>query len=190
MSYFSMLLGLLQKPPSPVQDQTQPAPAAPAQPGQYQPSAALIACVGAACAMILVNTVPKYEGVRYVGYVDPVGIPTKCMGDTSNVVVGQTYSVADCMDSLSKQLIEHAQPVLACTPDLANRPEQLSAAVSLAYNIGAGAYCNSNIAKAFNAGNWLAACKLFPEYDMAGGKVLPGLVTRRNDEMQTCEVGL
>lgn len=194
MSIFAIIGALFSRSPVPAKASPAPAtqePPQPAtQPGQYKPSVALIACVGAVCAQLLVTSIPQYEGVKLEGYRDMVGVPTKCMGDTSNVVVGRPYTVADCSESMSTQLVAHAAPVLQCTPGLKGHPYQLAAAVSLAYNIGVGAYCRSNIAAAFNAGKLSAACKLFPEYDMAGGKVVPGLLTRRKSEEHTCLEGL
>ncbi|WP_131753610.1 lysozyme [Burkholderia vietnamiensis] len=161
------------------------------------PKKTLVGVVGAATAALLVSVVPQFEGIRYVGYRDPIGIPTKCMGDTTNVVVGQKYSDAECRASLERQLIVHAEPVLKCTPGLAGRTYQLAAAVSFAYNIGAGAYCSSSTARRFNAGDWRGACRAMnesdsgrPQWVTAGGRVLPGLVKRRAEERALCERGL
>jgi len=161
------------------------------------PKKTLVGVVGAATAALLVSVVPQFEGIRHVGYRDPIGIPTKCMGDTTNVVVGQRYSEAECRASLEQQLIVHAEPVLKCTPGLKGRTYQLAAAVSFAYNIGAGAYCSSSTARRFNAGDWRGACRAMnesdsgrPQWVTAGGRVLPGLVKRRAEERALCERGL
>lgn len=157
----------------------------------------LAALVGAGAAAVLMTIVPKFEGVVTRGYLDPVGIPTKCMGDTHDVVVGKRYSEAECRESLETQLIAHAEPVLKCTPALAGHTYQLAAAVSFAYNIGAGAYCGSSTARRFNTGDWRGACRAMNESDAgraqwvtSGGRVLPGLVKRRADERALCEKGL
>jgi lysozyme len=152
--------------------------------------AALIAVVGYAAANILVTTVPEHEGEVLQGYLDPVGIPTKCYGDTYDVVVGQRYTPEECLRSLETQLIAHAKPVLACVPELAGHPEQLAASVSLAYNIGTGNFCKSTIARKFRAGDWSGACAGFDAWVRAGGKVLKGLVRRRADERRICETHL
>ncbi|MDR1685213.1 MAG: lysozyme [Desulfovibrio sp.] len=152
--------------------------------------AALIAVVGAFAADILVTTVPEHEGEVLKGYLDPVGIPTKCYGDTYDVVVGQKYTPEECLRSLEKQLIAHAKPVLACVPELEGHPEQLAASVSLAYNIGTSAFCKSSIARNFRAGNWYSACAGFSAWNKAGGKILKGLVRRRADERAICETNL
>ncbi|WDD92773.1 lysozyme [Burkholderia sp. FERM BP-3421] len=159
-----------------------------------RPSKTLVSIVGAATAALLFSTVPQHEGIRLVGYLDPVGIPTKCMGDTTNVVVGRRYSDAECRESLERQLIAHAEPVLRCTPALKGHTYQLAAAVSFAYNVGVSAYCASTSAKRFNTGDWRGACRALnqsdsgqPQWVTANGRVLPGLVRRRADERALCE---
>lgn len=151
----------------------------------------LAAIVGAAAATLLYVTIPKDEGLRYVGYLDIVGIPTKCTGDTSGVVVGKRYTAAECRESLDKALIAHAKPVMACTPGL--RPDgldnQRAAAVSLAYNIGTTAYCRSTAARKFNAGDIRGACDAFLRWNNAGGRVIKGLTLRRQRERALCLTG-
>ncbi|UEP49667.1 lysozyme [Burkholderia ambifaria] len=158
------------------------------------PKKTLVGVVGAAAAALLFSMVPKFEGTKLIGYFDPVGIPTKCMGDTTNVVVGQRYSEAECRELLERQLIVHAEPVLKCTPILKGHTYQLAAAVSFAYNVGTTAYCGSTTAKRFNAGDWKGACRAMneadngrPQWVTARGRVLPGLVKRRADERELCE---
>ncbi|OJA82898.1 glycosyl hydrolase [Burkholderia ubonensis] len=158
------------------------------------PKKTLVGVVGAATAALLVSIVPKFEGTKLVGYLDPVGIPTKCMGDTTNVVVGQRYSEAECRESLERQLIAHAEPVLKCTPSLKGHTYQLAAAVSFAYNVGTSEYCGSATAKRFNAGDWRGACRAMnqsdtgrPQWVYSDGRMLPGLVKRRADERALCE---
>ncbi|WP_316980436.1 lysozyme [Shumkonia mesophila] len=152
--------------------------------------AVLIRIVGAAAAGILCTIVPAFEGTEYVGYADVGGIPTKCMGDTTDAVIGQRYSEAECIESLETELIAHAGPVLKCVPQLEGHPYQIAASVSLAYNIGTGAFRKSTIAKNFRAGRWAEACRGFPAWNKAGGKVVQGLANRRAAERKLCETEL
>lgn len=168
----------------------------------------LASVVGIAAAAILFDIIPKHEGVVHKGYLDPIGIPTKCMGDTRDVIVGKIYTPAECLLSMESALINHAEPVLRCTPVLKDRPEILAAAVSFAYNFGPIAYCTSSIAQNFNRGDFATGCKRFNEgadgkpqwiyvkdkYDPVAKKwtykSLPGLITRRAEERALCEKGL
>ena len=158
---------------------------------------ALAGVVGTVAATTLYCIVPRFEGVVHRGYFDPVGIATKCSGDTHDVVVGQLVSPAECWESLNRQLVAHADDVLRCTPDLKDHPNQLAAAVSFAYNIGGRAYCKSTTARRFNAHDWKGACRAMNESDegraqwvTSYGRILPGLVKRRAEERALCEAGL
>ncbi|CAG9262247.1 lysozyme [Paraburkholderia caribensis] len=157
----------------------------------------LVGIVGVTSAALLYCIVPRFEGLVNHGYLDAGGIPTKCMGDTHDVIVGRTYSSAECSASLEAQLIAHAEPVLRITPQLRGHPNQLAAAVSFAYNIGIGQYGASETARRFRMQDWKGACKAMnesddgrPQWVSANGVVLPGLVKRRAEERRLCEVGL
>ena len=65
-----------------------------------------------------------------------------------------------------------------------------AALVSFAYNLGTGALEKSTLAKHVKEGNYKAAANEFSKWTHAGGKVLPGLVTRRNEERELfCKSG-
>jgi len=178
-----------------------PTPPTPAPAKAPTPAAArkgtLVTLVGGAAAAILLTIVPGFEGTRLIGYRDPVGIPTKCAGDTRDVVVGRRYTAEECRISLEEQLVLHAGPVMACVPALAGRTYQAAASVSFAYNIGVGAFCRSTAARRMNAGDWRGGCRAFneddagrPQWVTAAGIRLPGLVRRRAEERALCETGL
>lgn len=152
----------------------------------------LISIVGVTAASLLFCLIPKYEGEVLTTYKDPVGILTVCYGDTDKklAVEGASYSREECLRSLEKQLISHAEGVLSCTPILKDYPEQLAAAVSLAYNIGTTAYCSSTVARRFNAGDFSGACGAFSMWVKVKGKTLQGLVNRRKDEAALCRRNL
>lgn len=153
----------------------------------------LITAVGLACALILSPLVSKWEsgGKQHLtAYRDIVGVWTICDGDTADVRPGMIETAEGCRDRLERQLVAHAEPVLRCTPGLRDRPDQLAAAVSLAYNIGTGAYCGSTVARRFNAGDLRGGCDAFLLWVKAGGRTVQGLVNRRRDERAICLRGL
>ncbi|SQA59085.1 glycoside hydrolase family protein [Burkholderia cepacia] len=123
------------------------------------PKKTLVSVVGAAAAALLFSMVPKFEGFELVARPDPIRIITACNGDTKDVHAGQRFAPEECRARLEQRLIEYAEPVLKCTPGLKGHTNQLAAAVSFAYNVGAGAYCGSTTAKRFNAGDWKGACR-------------------------------
>lgn len=152
----------------------------------------LAGVVGAVAAAILYTFVPAREGEVLTTYYDPVGIATVCYGDTDTAmaVPGATYTRGKCLQSLENQLIAHAEPVLACTPGVDESPEMTAAFVSLAYNIGTGAFCRSTVARRFNAGDYAGSCAAIEMWNKAGGKVFKGLVRRRAEERALCERGI
>ncbi len=144
---------------------------------------------GLAAAMALATPlVAKWEGKRNDPYVDIVGVRTVCYGETR--VEMRRYSDAECRALLTKGLEQFAAPVIRCTPILADKPYQLAAATSLAYNVGTGAYCRSTVARRFNAGNIKGACDAFMMWTKVGVRTVQGLVNRRRDERALCLRGV
>ena len=137
------------------------------------------------------TTIRHVSGPQYLrAYLDAVKVPTACDGITRGVRMGQTYTPAQCTVLLERELIEMATHVVACVPALYGRPNQAAAAVSLAYNIGWPRFCKSTVARRFNAGQWAAGCDALTMWNKAGGKVLRGLVLRRERERALCRAGL
>ena len=66
---------------------------------------------------------------------------------------------------------------------------QFDACISLAYNIGTGAFANSDIVKNINGGKFGHACVDFPSWRKAGGQILAGLFSRRQIEMDFFGLG-
>ena len=66
---------------------------------------------------------------------------------------------------------------------------QFDACISLAYNIGTGAFANSDIVKNINGGKFGHACVDFPSWRKAGGQILAGLISRRQIEMDFFGMG-
>lgn len=144
----------------------------------------LAATVGAGAAALLIATVAQWEGKRNDPYRDIVGVWTVCYGETR--VQMRRYSDAECKDMLAEGLVDFAKPVLKRNPELAGHPNQIVAAVSLSYNIGQANYNRSTVAKRFSAGNWRGACDAILAWNRAGGRVVKGLVRRRETERAIC----
>lgn len=143
---------------------------------------------GAGVAAALIALVAQWEGKRNDPYRDIVGVWTVCYGETR--VPMRRYTDAECEEMLAKGLNDFAEPVLKRNPELRGRPNQLVAAVSLSYNIGIANYNKSTVARRFSERRWREACDAFLMWRMAGGKVVQGLVNRRNHERRICLTGL
>jgi lysozyme len=66
---------------------------------------------------------------------------------------------------------------------------QFDALVSFTFNLGVCAFEGSTLLKDLNAGNYAAVPGQLRQWTHAGGKVLPGLVTRRNAEAELFSTG-
>ncbi|ATQ77910.1 lysozyme [Massilia violaceinigra] len=139
------------------------------------------------CA-IAVTIVGGFEGLRQAAYLDPVGIPTICFGETKGVRMGQRATLAQCdaMLASSLQLANHAVDdcIRAPLPDY-----RRAALVSFAYNVGQTSLCGSTLARKLNAGDTLGGCDELLRWTYAKGIKLPGLVKRRQAERNLCLVG-
>ena len=169
---------------------------------------------GAIAAAVLIATpfIAKWEGKSNDPYFDLAHVQTVCFGETR--VQMRRYTDAECNAMLAKAVEGFARPVAASTPTIANRPYQLAAASSFAYNVGNGAYQSSSARRLFLAGNFKAACQAFGAWNKttvsssrarqlsakgerctakANGSYLctvKGLTLRRADETRLCLTGL
>ncbi len=152
---------------------------------------------GGAGVILLASTlstdiIAKWEGKRNDPYRDIVGVLTVCYGETN--VPMRRYTDQECRAMLEKSTQKYQQGVIRCVPSLAQRPYQLAAATSLAYNIGTVGFCNSTAARRFNAGDLRGGCEAIRMFRFAGPpgnkREVRGLVNRRNDEVKLCLTGL
>lgn len=152
----------------------------------------LVGVVGVACAAIVAPFVSGWESggkthlVAYHGKYDPPNVWTICDGETLGVTKDTVETAAGCLARNEAAIIRHAEPVLACTPALRGHPNQLAAAISLAYNIGTAGYCRSTADRRFDAGDWRGACDAMLMWNKAGGRVVNGLDRRRRAERALC----
>lgn len=148
------------------------------------------AAIIAACCAIASPLVLASEGLVKVGYKDPIGIVTSCAGHTgAGAVLGRSYTDDECQAQLSSDLISHAWAIDSCIK--VDVPvESRAAFLSFAFNVGSRAFCTSTLDRKLNAGDLAGACAELSRWTRAGGRVLPGLVTRRAKERALCEAGL
>ena len=148
---------------------------------------------GGSAAALLIATpfIAGWEGKSNDPYKDIVGVKTVCYGETR--VEMRRYTDAECEAMLKEAVEEFMEPVLKLTPILADRPYELAAATSLAYNIGIANYKISSVRTQFNKGNFKQACENFKLWNKArrAGRlvVVKGLVNRRADERKLCLQG-
>jgi len=133
--------------------------------------------------------IKEFEGFEAEAYKDPVGIVTIGYGTTAAAGVGISPKLGDkiteaqATDYLKRAVDKFAAQIL---PKITRTPtgNQFGAMVSLAYNIGPGAFNKSTVLRRFNAGDTSGAADAFLMWNKAGGKVLAGLTRRRKAERE------
>ena len=132
--------------------------------------------------------IKEFEGCRLTAYRCSAGVWTIGYGHTGTVdgkavASGMTITAAKATDLLKKDLakFEAAVNAYVTAPITQN---MFDALVSFAYNCGAGALKGSTLLKKLNAKDYNGAAAEFPKWNKAGGKVLKGLVRRRERERQ------
>ena len=133
--------------------------------------------------------VKEFEGFRSKAYKDPVGIWTIGYGTTAAAglgitpVAGMTITEREAERLLIVGLNKFGAQIRPKITAPINENEW-GAFLSLAYNIGPGAFAKSSALRHFNAGNKAKAADAILLWNKAGGKVLPGLVRRRKAERE------
>ena len=140
---------------------------------------------GAGAMAIALAAVAGFEGFARTTYPDVGGVPTYCYGETQGAEWGKTYSKEQCDEQLSRRLVEFNRGVDSCVT--AALPDTRRAAfVSLAYNIGVGAFCKSTVVRRINAGDVAGACDAMLMWNKVNGIVWRGLSERRKQERELC----
>lgn len=128
--------------------------------------------------------IKKYEGFSSKPYLCPAGVATIGYG-TTRYPDGTKVSMVDepiteeqATAYLNSYVINTILPYLK---DLDLTDNQRTALVSLIYNIGWGAFAKSKCYKAIKAKDWGTAYKEW-DWITGGGKVLNGLIKRREEE--------
>ena len=143
-----------------------------------------------ALGMILMNLGYKgtkllkyFEGCKLTAYQDSVGVWTIGYGHTKGVYDGMTIT----QDQAEQMLLSELEEYEGYIKDMVTVPltqNQFDALVVWVYNLGPTNFRNSTLLKELNAGNYNAAGQEITRWNKAGGKVLAGLVKRREAEAQ------
>lgn len=134
-----------------------------------------------------IDLIKKWEGFRAEAYRDAVGVWTIGYGTTAMAGVGidpkpgMRITEAQAEEYLRKAVDKFAAQIRPAITAPINENE-FAAFVSLAYNIGPGAFRKSSALRYFNAGDKAKAADAILLFNKAGGKVLRGLVNRRQEE--------
>ena len=129
----------------------------------------------------------KYEGLKLRAYICPSGLPTIGYGATfymngSRVQIGDVITIDHADKLLHFQVKLFADEVRRTVKSNINE-NQLGALVSFCFNVGGAAFAKSTLARKVNANPSDPTIRNeFMRWTRGGGKVLPGLVKRREEE--------
>lgn len=143
------------------------------------------AVAGLVTSATLLVSIAMHEG--YVGstYLDVVGIPTIGFGETKGVKPGQVTTPQRALVQLLSSVDEHAKGMAACIK-VPLYQHEYDAYISFTYNVGVNAFCRSTLVRKLNEEKYSEACAELKRWNMAGGRIIQGLVTRREQEYRVC----
>lgn len=133
------------------------------------------------------DLIKEFEGFRGTAYKCPAGVPTIGYGTTringQRVRMGSTATREQAEQYLKADVASFERNVasLVKVPLTGN---QFSALVSFMYNVGVGAFANSTLLRILNKGDYSGVPAQLARWNKAGGRVLNGLVRRRDAEAE------
>jgi lysozyme len=135
--------------------------------------------------------VQKWEGLHKVGkdgliyaYLCPALVPTIGYGTVVPSLSFGPITKETAERFLDVELERCQNAALAQSPNLAAYPTKLAAITSFIYNLGAGRYRSSTLRRKINSGDFDSAAFEIKKWVWGGGKKLPGLIARRQEESQ------
>lgn len=114
-------------------------------------------------------------------YLCPAGVATIGYGCTEGVRLGMVWTAEQAEEALRREITKFENAVTkSVTVDI--NQNEFDSMVSLAYNIGVAGFQRSSILRRLNKGDRKGAALAFHLWNQGGGRVLPGLVSRRARE--------
>lgn len=131
----------------------------------------------------------RFEGFLAEPYLCPAGVPTIGYGATHYLdgrpvrMTDAPISRADADALLLAMLRTTYLPAVLTLCPVVTEPGRLAALVDFTYNLGAGNLRASTLRRRVNAGDWDAVPGELRKWVRGGGRVLRGLVARREAEV-------
>lgn len=141
-----------------------------------------------AVGLLLIAT---HEGFSPKPYKDTGGVITNGFGNAS-ITPNKSVTVVEALSDLKLNTTSAGQAVSNCIHKNLTQG-QYDSYVSMAYNVGANAFCKSTMAKKANAGDRVGSCNEFDKWVYVAGKDCriktnncSGIVKRRKAEKELC----
>lgn len=135
----------------------------------------------------------KWEGKLNHAYLDTIASPAvwtigygwtgkiKRGGRWRSIRAGDYMSDKEALYYLERGVRDFARKVNKLIKVPVSRRQRM-ACISLAYNIGLGAFASSTLLRKLNNRNYVGAANEFPKWSYAGGVRVQGLLNRRREE--------
>lgn len=128
-----------------------------------------------------INLIKKYEGLKLKAYICSGGKLTIGYGHTKGVKEGQIITEKEAIELLKKD-IRYFELWVEKLIDVPLNQNQFDSLVSFTYNLGEGALKGSTLRKFLNQGRYDRVPEQFLRWNKSKGKILTGLVKRRDEE--------
>lgn len=134
---------------------------------------------------LLEPLVKNSEGCKLESYQDSNGIWTIGYGHTGlGVGPGLVWTQGEAETALQQDLNAAYAQLCQSVPAIMQQSPGRQAAISdFVYNLGVGTFHTSSLRSAIILGAWQNVPRLLSQWVHGGGKILPGLVVRRNAEI-------
>jgi lysozyme len=127
--------------------------------------------------------IKKFEGCKLRAYLDAVDVPTIAYGRTKDVKIGDICTQQQAEDWLEEELVEYEGYVNEAVKVELTQP-QFDSLVSWTYNLGPSNLNRSSMLRVLNTSDYDNVPEQIMRWNKAGGRVLPGLVRRREAEAE------
>jgi lysozyme len=136
-----------------------------------------------------IKLIKHFEGVHKKPYICPAGYWTVGVGHLISRDAKLPFewfrilSPGEIDDLLRKDLRRFELGVLRLLGTVQPNQSEFDALVSFSFNLGLGCFQRSTVRSAFIRGDKKRSGEVLLKYRLAGGRVLPGLVRRRQAEL-------
>jgi lysozyme len=133
---------------------------------------------------LLTKLIKNSEGCKLNAYQCPAGVWTVGYGCTGNgIVKGTVWTQIQADQSLHELALKMLDDACRVSPILATASVSHHVAIAdFIYNCGEGNYQKSTLKLRVDKGEWVSAQTEIKKWNKGGGKILPGLVIRRQKE--------
>ena len=148
-----------------------------------------VSAIAVASVVSIIATFEGFSNNAYLPHKDDVptiGYGQTYYADGRKVQMGDYMTKEEATNQLGILVKRDFVNKIAKCVNVPLTQNEFDAYVSLAYNIGSNAFCKSTLVKKLNSGDYDGACEQIKRWNRSGGKVMKGLVKRRQQEYDLC----